>query len=324
MIKWFVDKESRVPLYLQLRDLIRYYISTGAIQYKQQLPTVNGLAKELGINFETIRKAYKELEKEGLLSTRRGRGTFASGHANSKPVVRQEGDPKSALIESAKHAIRQLLQTGAGLQEIRNIFEQYFNELSTEGANQFIVFAECNQLQTEEISEILKNHLNLSIKPMLIKNLKGEVERIVQEGGKLAAVITTGFHINEVRNALGEIPVPIDFVITNMSPETRRELDAFPKTSRFGFICRDPESVQFYKEMLKTELAIETDIASCLFKEELKVKNLIKSVDVLLVSPSVFEAVKLLVPPNVPVFNVLDRVDPMSLKVIKDRILEAA
>ena len=54
---------NKVPLYLQLKDLIKYYISTGAIQADHQLPAVNALAKELGINFETVRKAYKELLK---------------------------------------------------------------------------------------------------------------------------------------------------------------------------------------------------------------------------------------------------------------------
>ena len=55
MIKWFIDRENKVPLYLQLKDLIKYYISTGAIQDNDQLPGVVTLAQELGVNFDTIR-----------------------------------------------------------------------------------------------------------------------------------------------------------------------------------------------------------------------------------------------------------------------------
>jgi DNA-binding transcriptional regulator YhcF (GntR family) len=40
MIKWFLDKSSKIPLYLQLKDLIKYYISTGAIKDSEQLPGV--------------------------------------------------------------------------------------------------------------------------------------------------------------------------------------------------------------------------------------------------------------------------------------------
>ncbi len=48
MIKWFVDRENKIPLYLQLKDLIKYYLSTGAIEDSQQLPGVVSLAAELG------------------------------------------------------------------------------------------------------------------------------------------------------------------------------------------------------------------------------------------------------------------------------------
>ena len=85
MIKWFLDKNSKIPLYLQLKDLIKYYISTGAINDSEQLPGVINLSKELGISFETVGKAYKELEKEGLIYTRRGRGTFVDLHKATLP-----------------------------------------------------------------------------------------------------------------------------------------------------------------------------------------------------------------------------------------------
>ena len=82
---WSVDKNSRVPLYLQIKDLIKYSISTGAIRRGEKLPGVVELAGDLGVNFETVRKAYKEVEKEGMLSVSRGRGTFAGPVAPPTP-----------------------------------------------------------------------------------------------------------------------------------------------------------------------------------------------------------------------------------------------
>ena len=101
MIKWFVDRENKVPLYLQLKDLIKYYISTGAIQDNDQLPGVVKLAEELGVNFDTIRKAYKELEREELISMIRGKGTFATLHKKASmpkkmPKISLEIDPIEA------------------------------------------------------------------------------------------------------------------------------------------------------------------------------------------------------------------------------------
>jgi len=62
MIRWFVDKNSDIPLYVQLKGLIKHYVSTEAMQDNPRLPTVKALAKQLDINFETVRKAYKDLE----------------------------------------------------------------------------------------------------------------------------------------------------------------------------------------------------------------------------------------------------------------------
>ena len=55
--------------------------------------------------------------------------------------------------------------------------------------------------------------------------------------------------------------------------------------------------------------------------EKSKVAALLKSADALLVSPPVYEEIKRIAPPELPIFNVFDRVDPMALKIIKDSIL---
>ncbi len=60
-MQFFIDKTNKVPLYLQLKDQIKYYISTGSLKMQEQLPPFKVLAKELGINFQTVRQAYQEL-----------------------------------------------------------------------------------------------------------------------------------------------------------------------------------------------------------------------------------------------------------------------
>ncbi|MCA1556098.1 MAG: GntR family transcriptional regulator [Acidobacteria bacterium] len=293
------------------------------IQNSQRLPTVKDLSQKLEINFETIRKAYKELEKEGLISTKRGRGTFADGRLSPRPQMRSPASSELELIDSVKGASKKLLQTGMGLEEVRKIITQALDEVSLECSRQIVVFTECNLLQINQISELLKSYLNLNVEPVLLKDLREKVEGILAEKGELLAVITTGFHMNEVRNEILGLSVKIDFLITNMSPETRREIDALDKTVRYGFICRDQESIPFYKDMLREELGLDSNIDCYILEEETKVQALLESVDVLLVSPPVYDEITRLAPSNLPIFNVFNRVDPMSLKVIKDRILDA-
>ena len=67
-----------MPLYAQLTRAIRFAIATGKLRVGEQLPTVRQLAVELRVNANTVAKVYAELERNGILETRRGVGTFVS------------------------------------------------------------------------------------------------------------------------------------------------------------------------------------------------------------------------------------------------------
>jgi DNA-binding transcriptional regulator YhcF (GntR family) len=315
-MQWSLNKQSKMPLYLQLKDLATYHISTGTLHDKQQLPTIHALAGELSVNFETVRKAYKELEREGLAFSERGRGTFVNGHKVPKTPAGTQRDRKSELTDSVKRAIRELLQLETPAEQIQSVVEQVL----WESKKPFVVFTECNPLQNSEISEVLRDYLKLDVRPVLLKDLKDEVAALSRSGETPSAIITTGFHIHEVRNQIGDQPLRIEFVVTNMSPETRREVEKCDKQSRFGFVCRDAESI-FFKDVLKAELGIKSEIAYCMFREKSKLAALIKNSNVLLVTPTVYQELKEVALPGSPVFNVLDRVDPMSLKMVKDSIV---
>ena len=67
-----------MPLYAQLTRAIQFAIATGKLRIGEQLPTVRQLAVELRVNANTVAKVYAELERSGVLETRRGVGTFVS------------------------------------------------------------------------------------------------------------------------------------------------------------------------------------------------------------------------------------------------------
>jgi len=78
-----------MPLYAQLTRAIRFAIATGRLRVGEQLPTVRQLAVDLRVNANTVAKVYAELERSGILETRRGVGTFVSARHLS-PVHRDE------------------------------------------------------------------------------------------------------------------------------------------------------------------------------------------------------------------------------------------
>ena|SRR5438128_3851690 len=77
-VKLAIDPSDPVPLYAQLEREIRIGIATGSIRPGDRLPTVRQLAVELRINANTVARVYLGLEREGVLVTKRGVGTFVA------------------------------------------------------------------------------------------------------------------------------------------------------------------------------------------------------------------------------------------------------
>src|SRR6266480_3013707 len=73
-----VNSSHPMPLYAQLEQTIRFAIATGKLRVGERLPTVRQLAVDLRVNANTVAKVYAELERAGVLETRRGIGTFVS------------------------------------------------------------------------------------------------------------------------------------------------------------------------------------------------------------------------------------------------------
>src|SRR5215831_2830391 len=71
-----VNRQSSVPVHVQLRAQIRHLISTGSLKPGMQLPTVRQLAGFLRINRNTVVRALADLSQDGYLESRQGRGTF--------------------------------------------------------------------------------------------------------------------------------------------------------------------------------------------------------------------------------------------------------
>jgi len=71
-----IDTLSGVPIYRQIIDWVKFRVAAGRFHPGEQLPTVRQLAVDLGVNANTVARAYMELERMGLVNTLQGKGTF--------------------------------------------------------------------------------------------------------------------------------------------------------------------------------------------------------------------------------------------------------
>jgi GntR family transcriptional regulator len=78
VIEFHLDQSSGVATYLQIVQQVKESLRLGTIDVGDQLPTVREVVADLAINPNTVAKAYRELEREGLVVARQGRGTFVA------------------------------------------------------------------------------------------------------------------------------------------------------------------------------------------------------------------------------------------------------
>jgi GntR family transcriptional regulator len=98
-----VDSASPTPIYAQLDRSIRAAIATGEVREGSQLPTVRQLAVDLAVNANTVARVYAQLERDGILETRRGVGTF----------VREPPSPQTTKAHRER-ALRDLIRRFIG------------------------------------------------------------------------------------------------------------------------------------------------------------------------------------------------------------------
>jgi GntR family transcriptional regulator len=118
-----------VPIYLQIMEQVKHAIATGALRPGEQLPGIRPLAEELVINPNTVAKAYRELQHEGVIELRHGAGAFVSARAPAK----KEADAVRAGQAIVDGAIEKLRARGLSDEEIRRLVEAKLAGVSETG-----------------------------------------------------------------------------------------------------------------------------------------------------------------------------------------------
>ncbi|NQV50291.1 MAG: GntR family transcriptional regulator [Candidatus Marinimicrobia bacterium] len=87
----FIDKSSYIPLYIQVRDILKELINSGNLKPGDQIPSENELSTEFNISRMTVRQASQELLREGFINIRRGEGSFVNSVPHTQMLLKLEG-----------------------------------------------------------------------------------------------------------------------------------------------------------------------------------------------------------------------------------------
>lgn len=105
-MKIILSNQSEFPIYRQIFDQIVEQIQSGQIPEGMILPSIRGLAKELGISVITTTRAYNELESEGYIVSRQGKGSIVLGRKNAVVMEQYQKRMEEALdvmVENARY-----------------------------------------------------------------------------------------------------------------------------------------------------------------------------------------------------------------------------
>ncbi|MEW6231977.1 MAG: GntR family transcriptional regulator [Chloroflexota bacterium] len=120
-----LDPRSGVPIYVQIVNQIKYMVASGQLEPGAQLPTIRQLAVNLTIDPNTVARAYMELDREGIISTQQGRGTFVSGREKHADLAELRRQRLGAIVRSA---ISEALGLGFSAQEMMAAIEEELKE----------------------------------------------------------------------------------------------------------------------------------------------------------------------------------------------------
>ena len=120
---FLVNPRSKQPLYEQLVEQLRRQIVLGGMKAGAAMPSVRQLATELGINPNTIQKAYRRMEEEGMILSIPGKGSFVSDDL-ADMLTKQREDQRS----KARQMLQACRETGLTKEEITEMVEEIYKE----------------------------------------------------------------------------------------------------------------------------------------------------------------------------------------------------
>src|SRR5215469_14546263 len=117
-----IDSHDPRPIYAQIEHALRAAIATGRLRTGDRLPTVRELAVDLRVNANTVARVYADLERAGVLETRRGVGTFV---AAAQPALGSKRGREGELKAIVRRAIDEAASRGFSVRDVLEVLEGY-------------------------------------------------------------------------------------------------------------------------------------------------------------------------------------------------------
>ncbi|AYO30540.1 MAG: hypothetical protein PWR06_274 [Thermoanaerobacteraceae bacterium] len=273
-------KVQKTPLYLQVKQYIKRNIDEKKWTIGYKLPTERELAKTLDVSRKTVSLAYKELEKEGIITSHQGRGTFVINRHSM-----QKDSQVDRLIENIDYCIQTSVKIGVEPDEFLDLCRARINRYIQELKKIKLVFIECNREQLDYFSKELELGAGVTITPILLQDFKKNIEDINKKIQSHDFIVTTFFHIDEVKTLIKDKNIEILPMALNPQLESIIKIARINRNNNVGILSISQNFAEkvknaifeagLYFDNIKIETSTDSD----------EIKNFVQSLDVIIVSP---------------------------------------
>lgn len=273
-----IDPSLEVPIYQQLVDIIRNAIKKGELVSGQKLPTVQEMSEELSVARGTIKRAYDELEYEGLVEKAQGSGTFIK----YKPA--DSGSRKEQALAAIDELLKQLENMGLSASEINIFLNLRLREWAESEAYIKVAVVECNPENLYQMSEQLRHIPQVELHSFLLESIQQYPYKL---GEDFDLIVVTATHAEYMESVL---PVQKRIAQVALRPSTRClshiiKLRPGMKVGIMGYSKRFCELLRTTCENYAEDVALDE---SMVFAPDLDVASYLKDKDAVLV-PKFYE-----------------------------------
>ena len=267
-----IEKNSTVSIYQQLINQVTRKVQHGELPSGKKLPTVRELADQLGIARGTVKHAYEELERKGIITMTRGKGTFIREQA------RQESSAKVRAMAAIERLLDEMESLSFSPQEIQMFFNLKMRERMERDDNVCIIFIDCNPETLANIINQISVLPNIEAHKLLLNNALKE-PFVIDDFADL--VITTSTHMNQLSSVVSNKEKLVQVVTAPSSPTVAKMAMIGGKS--VGILCAsETYSHIILRSMQNLELSCK-NIETFLFGSAAHLDTFLRHKDVLIV-----------------------------------------
>ena len=222
-----INTQLNIPIYRQLMDGIRASAKKGILKNGDRLPTVQDLSADLGIAVGTIKRAYDELEREGIVEKVQGRGTFVC----YEPMNQESR--KDRAMTAIDSLLNQLEDMGLTASEINIFVNLKLRERAEEEHTVKVAVLECNPENLSNLAEQLRSVEGMELHAHLMDSIAQYPYKL---GEDMDLVVTTATHAQEVEVML-PVPVRVIRVGLRLTPACLAEIVKLRASQVAGILC---------------------------------------------------------------------------------------